>query len=120
MFRFFWVVKVFDKLGSATVLVTFGHVVVSRREVSVPRTGPVYRGCPCRDPLGCYRCPGRMASEAGRQPLCGRLQCSVVDVIVFVFHNDLQLRILTSCVTLLGFFRLFFCCCKLSQRGLGC
>ena len=27
-------------------------------------TAPVYRGCPCRDPLGCLRCPGRMASGA--------------------------------------------------------
>ena len=30
---------------------------------------PVYRGCPCRDPLKCHRCPGRMASGAERQPL---------------------------------------------------
>ena len=30
---------------------------------------PVYRGCPCRDPLGCLRCPGKMASGAERQPL---------------------------------------------------
>ena len=52
-------------------------------------------GRPCWDPLRCCRCPGRMASEAERQPLCGRLECSVVDVIVFVFHNHLQLRILT-------------------------
>ena len=27
-------------------------------------TAPVYRGCPCRDPLGCLRCPGRTASGA--------------------------------------------------------
>ena len=32
-------------------------------------TAPVYRGCPCRDPLGCLQCPGRMASGAERQPL---------------------------------------------------
>ena len=32
-------------------------------------TAPVYRGCPCRDPPGCHRCPGRMASVAERQPL---------------------------------------------------
>ena len=32
-------------------------------------TAPVYRGCPCRDPLGCLRCPGRMASGAERQSL---------------------------------------------------
>ena len=32
-------------------------------------TAPVYRGCPCRDPLGCLRCPSRMASGAERQPL---------------------------------------------------
>ena len=32
-------------------------------------TAPVCRGCPCRDPLGCLRCPGRMASGAQRQPL---------------------------------------------------
>ena len=31
MMFFFLVVKVFDKLGSATVLVTFGHVLVLRR-----------------------------------------------------------------------------------------
>ena len=30
---------------------------------------PMYRGCPCRDPLGCFRCLGRMASRAERQPL---------------------------------------------------
>ena len=32
-------------------------------------TAPVYRGCPCRDPLGCLRCPGRMTPGAERQPL---------------------------------------------------
>ena len=32
-------------------------------------TAPVCRGCPCQDPLGCLRCPGRMASGAQRQPL---------------------------------------------------
>ena len=36
-------------------------------------TAPVYRGYPCRDPLGCHRCPSRMASGAERQPL--RLRC---------------------------------------------
>ena len=32
-------------------------------------TAPVYCECPCQDPLGCLRCPSRMASEAERQPL---------------------------------------------------
>ena len=45
---------------------------------------PVYRGCPCRDPLGCLRCPGKMASGAERQPfvvvLCWWLWTCYVDV----------------------------------------
>ena len=70
MFCLFLVVKVFDQLGSATVLVTFGHVVVLRREAFVgPPTAsreraPENRGCPCRDPLGCCRCPGWMTSRS--------------------------------------------------------
>ena len=32
-------------------------------------TPPVYRACPCGDPLRCHRCPGKMASGAERQPL---------------------------------------------------
>ena len=37
-------------------------------------SGQSVPGCPCRDPLGCHRCPGRTASGAERQPL--RLCCA--------------------------------------------
>ena len=38
-------------------------------------TAPVYCGCPCHDPLGCLRCPSKMASGAERQPLWLRCLC---------------------------------------------
>ena len=58
---------------------------------------PVYRGCPCRDSLGCSHIQGDVTTK--RQPFACWLEscCSVivVVVVVVVFHAQMQLRTLT-------------------------
>ena len=72
---FFLVVKVFDKLGSATVLVTFGHVVVLRREAFV---GPTH-GLPAYGPQ-CTVHWGRKSTNSlslSLRPARGRLHARI-------------------------------------------
>ena len=77
-------------------------------------TAPVYRGCLCRDPLGCHRCPGMMASGAERQSLW--LRCAgggghvMWTLLMHAFYKHFQFYIffLISCLPFLFF--IFFSC----------
>ena len=63
-------IGVLECLDDASLHLDFTSVsLVSGQPRPPVVTAPVHRGCPCQDPLGCLRCPGRMASGAERQPL---------------------------------------------------
>ena len=59
---------------------------------------PVYRGCPCLDPLGCSDAQAGWHRKQSANPFRWLLECGLVDVFVFVFHAHLELRILTHCL----------------------
>ena len=74
----------FLRTGSATVFVTTARrgnlglvVLVSSRvdgcgpPTASPRTGPVYRGCPGRDPLGCSDARAGWHRRQSANPFCG-------------------------------------------------
>ena len=99
MFCFFLVVKVFDKLGSATVLVTFGP------QYTVGVLAEAHWGA-TDSQAGWHR-------KAERQPLCGCLECSFVDVIVFVLFSSMK----SSSTILIDMFFILF---KISSPFTAC
>ena len=75
-------------VGSRIVELVVGHL--RRLRVSVPSVPWVS----LPGPTGVLRCPGRMASEAERQPSLCLLECALVNVFVFVSRAHLFQQIL--------------------------